>query len=58
MTKIKLMKKLLFILLISYLAIDSAKACHGLSLVNYNFSVGATGDLTGCKLKCLVQQQV
>jgi gliding motility-associated-like protein len=43
MTKIELMKKLLFILLISYLAIDSAKACHGLSLVNYNFSVGATG---------------
>jgi hypothetical protein len=41
--KISLMKKLLFILLISYLAINSAKACHGLALVNYNFSVGATG---------------
>ncbi len=37
------MKKLLFILLISYLGINSAKACHGLALVNYNFSVGATG---------------
>ncbi|MES2761001.1 MAG: gliding motility-associated C-terminal domain-containing protein [Bacteroidota bacterium] len=37
------MKKLLFTLLISYLAINTARACHGLALVNYNFSVGATG---------------
>lgn len=37
------MKKLFFVLLISYLAINSARACHGLALVNYNFSVGATG---------------